>query len=132
MIIAPPPIPINLKGYLSTRNENDNSTVQYQRLLRVFNKCLDIKKLIRNLTTSESLRVEEEFHGYDDYVAVTSDSDNDLQYLHTQFLINFIFMPLLLILFAVLLILTVYYIYNRYVFKFLQLLKHSFFKILCV
>jgi hypothetical protein len=88
-IILPPPVPENLKNYLT------NSTIQNRNLI---NKCLDLKDLVINLASVHVI-----------------DNDNDQKYYlgTTKFTLNFILIPLFLFLVSISLLLTVYFIYNR-------------------
>ena len=95
LIISPPPIPENLKSYLVTLN--NKSTIQNRNFLK---NCFDLKDLVKNLTM--------------EHYTATNDDDDDQKYLlGTQFLLNFILIPLFLFLFSMFLLLTVYFLYNR-------------------
>jgi hypothetical protein len=88
-IISPPPVPENLKNYLT------NSTIQNRNLL---NKCFDLKDLVRNLAS----------------VHVNDNDDDQKYYLGTtKFMLNFILIPLFLFLVSISLLFTVYFLYNR-------------------
>ncbi len=90
-IISPPPVPENLKNYLT------NSTIQNRNLL---NKCFDLKDLVRNLAS----------------VHVNDNDDDQKYYLGTtKFMLNFILIPLFLFLVSISLLFTVYFLYNRWV-----------------
>ena len=104
LIISPPPMPSTLRSFLVARSSN--LTTQENNEFDL--KCLNLKELIRNLT------IQQKTSTYD-YLGASKAENEKLNeyYLQTQFLLNFIFIPLFMLLVVIFLLIGFYYLFNR-------------------